>query len=826
MQKILHMIGNTHFDPVWLWTWDEAMASIRATFHSALERMEEYPDFKYSFSTPAVFEWIENTEPEMFAEIKKRVEEGRWELAEGWWLQPDCICASGESYVRQGLYAQKYYLKHFGKLSKTVFNVDSFGHPASLPQILNQCGIQNYMFCRPCYAHKQLEEPLFVWKGANHSKVYTYRIGNQKGDGFKPEVNDIIRTMIEDYGEKEYPLCAIYGVTDHGGAPTKEAIEHIYDFNRSSGTYAAKLSTVEAFFAQVSQCPLAEVEDELLVNFIGPYTNEIEIKKNNRMAEYTLLNAEKAAVIAHKVLGKAYPAEVIEQCWKDLMFNQFHDILGGACIKEAYYDARNMHGRVLQTAGERLHFSLQSICADMNMPGKNGENAWNLVVWNLNGFDVCTPVEAEVQWAWEFDWYDKGIELVDEDGNCYECQVIEERSVIPGFRTRFVFRAQIPALGYKAFKVMQTHKESPRIAQRLEIPGNDRFECIMSISPNQELSTKQWGEGITGTPEIRLFDKDKNCVVMPSLPVPYVVADECDTWGFNKTVYEEEREKPKLVSYRIIEQGSIRTTVKLIWHYHMSVIEQYYTLYDDFVECRYRVCWNEQKKALKFSIVSDLEKPKCLAAIPYGRIERGAEAFERPMGEWLTLSEGNDNVNIMVDSIFAYHFDGREVGLTVLRSCIYGDLRTQELDPEGNFRYMGQGVTEGRIRISFGDTPEKEAICLNNPPIVTVESNHGGTLKGKGQFFQTHNDNVILSALKLSEDGKATVARLFETKGESCIAEGRVFDEIYREACSGDEIMTLRMVAGTVEKVTALEEKVTTLEERVSALKEVLSVGE
>ena len=50
MKKELHMIGNTHFDPVWLWTWDEAMSSIRATFHSALERMKEYPDFKYSFS--------------------------------------------------------------------------------------------------------------------------------------------------------------------------------------------------------------------------------------------------------------------------------------------------------------------------------------------------------------------------------------------------------------------------------------------------------------------------------------------------------------------------------------------------------------------------------------------------------------------------------------------------------------------------------------------------------------------------------------------------------------------------------------------------------
>ena len=45
--KKIYMIGNTHFDPVWLWKWDEAMSSITATFRSALERMKEYPEFKF-----------------------------------------------------------------------------------------------------------------------------------------------------------------------------------------------------------------------------------------------------------------------------------------------------------------------------------------------------------------------------------------------------------------------------------------------------------------------------------------------------------------------------------------------------------------------------------------------------------------------------------------------------------------------------------------------------------------------------------------------------------------------------------------------------------
>lgn len=144
--KKLYMIGNTHFDPVWLWRWDEALASIRSTFRSALDRMNENPDFIYSFCTPAVFEWIEKTDIKLFEEIKKRVKEGRWELCEGWWVQADCNAPCGESYIRQGLYAREYLKTHFGKTSDTVFNIDSFGHNMQLPQILRGCGFRNYVF--------------------------------------------------------------------------------------------------------------------------------------------------------------------------------------------------------------------------------------------------------------------------------------------------------------------------------------------------------------------------------------------------------------------------------------------------------------------------------------------------------------------------------------------------------------------------------------------------------------------------------------------------------------------------------------------------------
>ena len=107
--KVVYLIGNAHLDPVWLWQWQEGFQEVKATFRSALDRMEEYDDFIFTGSSAAYYEWIEENDPKMFEEIRNRVREGRWHIAGGWWIQPDCNIPGGESFVRQGLYGQRYF---------------------------------------------------------------------------------------------------------------------------------------------------------------------------------------------------------------------------------------------------------------------------------------------------------------------------------------------------------------------------------------------------------------------------------------------------------------------------------------------------------------------------------------------------------------------------------------------------------------------------------------------------------------------------------------------------------------------------------------------
>lgn len=148
-KKKIYYIGNAHLDHTWLWRWTEGQDEVHATFRAALERMKTDKEYVFTSAVALHYKWIEDDDPKMFKEIQKRVKEKRWEIAGGWWVQPDNNIPSGESFARQGLYAQLYFKSRFGKIAKTGYCVDSFGHNAQLPQILLQQGMKGWIAFRP-----------------------------------------------------------------------------------------------------------------------------------------------------------------------------------------------------------------------------------------------------------------------------------------------------------------------------------------------------------------------------------------------------------------------------------------------------------------------------------------------------------------------------------------------------------------------------------------------------------------------------------------------------------------------------------------------------
>lgn len=758
-----YMIGNTHFDPVWLWRWDEAMASIRATFRSALDRMKEDRDFIYSFATPPVFEWIRKVDREMFEEIQTRVREGRWELAEAWWVQADCYGASGESYVRQGLYGQRYLKKHFDRYSDCVFNIDSFGHSPMLPQILQKSGVRYYCFVRPEKHHVTLEHPLFAWKSADGSQVLAYRAEDSY-------LYDVKEQLAKETAEDR---LIVYGVTDHGGAPTKQAIADIH------ADKTAHFSSVSGFFAD--RTTDYTVSQELLTGDFGPYANYAKIKKLNRIAEYALGNAERAARIAGREEQNA-----LTEAWQDVLFNQFHDILGGACIKDAYIDAENQLGRAIATANEILHISLQSITRNIRMLGSNPDTVWNLVVWNLNGSPYRGPMEAEVQWAHEFPWYDQDIELEDGDGRRYPCQIIREKSVIPRFRSRFAFHAEIPSVGYRVFKVIPNGNTPTKKKIDPYCIETDRLTVHFSQTDGAMAS---------------VFDRSSGKQLLGRAMLPVTYEDRGDTWCFNVDGYEKAAHGFAFEGFQIIEAGDELTEIKGKWRFRDSLLEMYYRFYAeaDFFDLRYRVHWEESHTVLKLETA--LAENEHTAAVPYGTVLRGEGSADLPLGAFLKCRD----LTLAADGIFAYRVKEQSLGLTLLRSPIYGDLRLGELDDSIDYDIIDRGIVEGRLRLGFAEDGRKMAEALNNPPVVITECNHSGTLPATQSFYRISGDGIQIGAIKRCEEEDADILRLIECNGKEVSAQLHAKGTDVRLQMHPYEIKTLKIHNGTCQEVNLLE---------------------
>src|SRR5215211_1586881 len=445
------MIGNAHIDPVWLWQWQEGFHEVKASFRSALDRMKEYPDFTFVASSAAFYEWVEQSDPAMFAEIKQRVAEGRWDIVGGWWVEPDCNIPAGESFVRHGLYAQRYFKEKFGVIARTCFNVDSFGHAGTLPQILKKSGIDYYVFLRPMPHEKGLPARLFWWQSDDSSRVLAFRIPFEYLSWSK-DVEIHARRCADEMKEPVDEFMCFYGVGNHGGGPTITNIENIHHLD-ADAEFPARLicSTPDAFFqaAETKNWPIPIVQSELQHHASGCYAAHSGIKRWNRLAENRLLAAEKLSVAAASwgeadpELSACQPSQ-FTRAWKNVLFNQFHDIMAGTSLEAAYDDARDAYGEALMIANSALNKATQSIAWKINIP--RDENVRPLVVFNPLTWPVKTSVEIESSRL------KPEMVLVDDSRHVIPHQGVQ--STTTAGRDRLCFTADLPALGYRTYRLL------------------------------------------------------------------------------------------------------------------------------------------------------------------------------------------------------------------------------------------------------------------------------------------------------------------------------------------------------------------------------------
>ncbi|MEP7189301.1 MAG: alpha-mannosidase, partial [Roseiflexaceae bacterium] len=522
----LHMIGNAHLDPVWLWRWQEGFQAAKATFRSALDRMSESDDFLFTSSSAAIYEWVERNDPRMFAEIQARVTEGRWQIVGGSWIQPDCNIPSGESFARQGLYGQRYFKQKLGVTATVGYNVDSFGHHGMMPQILKQSGMDFYIFMRPGPHEKGLPGRLFWWESDDGSRVLAFRIPYEYCTWGR-QLDQHVRRCFDDLKSPFDELMCFYGVGNHGGGPTIENLESIRRMDADPAFPRVIFSTPGRFFAELlaKDLPIPTVHDDLQHHASGCYAAHSGIKRWNRQAENMLLVTEKFCAIAERVTGQPYPAE-LERAWKNVLFNQFHDILGGTSLEVSYDDARDMHGEAMAIAGRGLNDAIQSLAWNIDLPHTKGLTP--IVVFNPHAWPSATPVELDIGGV------NEGDVLLDDQGGAVPMQLIRPPLVVGGWRRRLSFVAELPPLGYRVYWVGPARLEAEPSGQG----DNDRLSGDDTTLENEHLRlTIDPATGTIGS----LYDKRHQLEVFCGPAARAIVIDDpSDTWSHGVHRFDKE----------------------------------------------------------------------------------------------------------------------------------------------------------------------------------------------------------------------------------------------------------------------------------------------
>jgi len=192
----VHLIGNAHLDPVWLWRWPAGVGEAIATCRSAVERLDEYPEFIFTRSDMWVHEQIEKLDPGLFARIQEYVKSGRWQIVGGWYIQPDCNLPTVDSFNKHISMGKAYFKEKFHIDITVGYNVDSFGHNAMIPSLLKKSGYDSYVMMRPMAHEKKLPASLFRWRSPDNEEIMVWRIPRAY-TAWQEDLTDHIKASLE-----------------------------------------------------------------------------------------------------------------------------------------------------------------------------------------------------------------------------------------------------------------------------------------------------------------------------------------------------------------------------------------------------------------------------------------------------------------------------------------------------------------------------------------------------------------------------------------------------------------------------------------------------
>ncbi len=774
------LVGHAHIDMNWLWTYDETVQAAHDTFRQVLAFCEEFPDFHFSQSQPAVYEMIERFDPGMFDAIRRRVAEGRWELLGGFLTEGDTNLSSGEALARSLLIGQRYFRSRFGKTACVGWLPDNFGHVAQLAQIHRLAGMR-FLYGFRC----QPKLGAWVNQSPDGSRTVNYATPT-----YNTSIDSSIRLLPATWDPRHRRSLVVYGVGDHGGGPSRRDIERARAYADSPGSPVIRMGPAESFFAFIephaADYPLYLGERQY--TFEGCYTSIARIKQGNRNGENLMFVAEMLAAVA-ALHGEPYPHDVIHRVWHALAFNQFHDILCGSATHDSNRESIARHDIAVAEA-RRLHFEGMRRLTWRIDTQSCGQP---VVVFNPLPRDRCDVAQAEVfsyqlpptieyrHWG---NWGRHGtavqpvdvgqgpsptIHLVDIDGNQVPAQVVETKLFPNGHRIKVQFPAdQVPPCGYKVFHAFPT-VPGAGLDPRLTVDGTVVETPHFRIEINDKTGHLQ-----------RVYDKRRRTEVLSRGGAANVLRAYMEkphgmsAWelGPIRTVHSLD----KATSVKVVERGPVRAVIEVRRQWSRSKFTQRIIAYRDVprIDFELEAAWFElggpdvDAPMLRVAFPLNVRNAVFTCDTPFAAVQRPTTGQEVPAQKWVDLSGPKGGAALLNTGKYGHRCQDDVLEMTLLRASY---------DPD---EYPDQGPHVIRYALvphagSWQAAGIAEAgLAFNVPMSVLEASPHPGDMPPVGSFIRLEPAQFLLSGVKRPEDGDGLIIRFYEAHGKAGRAKLRL----------------------------------------------------
>ena len=756
--KKLHLICNAHIDPIWQWTWDEGISSAIATFRSAADLADEF-DYIFCHNEALLYEAIEQNAPDLFARIQRLVKEGKWHIMGGWYLQPDCLMPSGETFVRQIAVGREYFKEKFDTSPEITVNMDSFGHSIGLVQILSKMGYKGYITCRP-RSGDQFKYPsrFFTWRApdgssliATQSSSYNSLLGHaaEKIKGYAEGAmqgmlgSESSDTAANQPNDVDYVL---WGVGNHGGGPSRKDLSDIAALKIDG--VEIKHSTPEALFADGIKVG-GEVTTSLITCMPGCYSSMARVKQAFRKTE-NLFYATEKMITAARLCGYDPDLSKFTEAEKRILLSSFHDILPGTVVEEAEKEALSTLGAAERTLRDLrtnafLFFTMNERSA--------GAGEFPVFVFNYSPKALNTTVEVEFSLAdqnWSEEYHFAPV-IYDESGRRLPSQTIKEASTLNlDWRKRIIFEADLKPLGITRFTVKV---EPVPIREKEAVDVNDVNAILEGVSL------------ISKVAELELYDDTADPWGMSN--------DELVAMGKNPTPLRPMTKKESgelcaarpMSSFRIIEDGEIYTNLEAFYTASNTNAVINYKLYKSkpYVDLKLTVEFSDKNKLvrIKLPIPSDLATAGAVGDGPY--VWEKKPGTEITFQKWVGVKgEGDDVFAVINDGVYAGKVEDGYIYLTLLRGAghCFHPIYDRELYPQ--YRYLPR-IDSGRyvynLRIFRGSLSDvfAEAELFNQPPYAVNVFPTGSAIGSIPDKRISVDGNVITSVVKPRSDGSVVM---------------------------------------------------------------------